>query len=91
MSDKEKTSAADEESKSEGKKKSKADKAAANKGGIGKYFRDLKSDFKKITWPTKRELANNTAVVMGVIIMIGVLVAFVDWGLLQLYHLVIKG
>ena len=29
---------------------------------IGKWFRDMKSELKKVVWPTPKQTANNTAV-----------------------------
>ena len=31
---------------------------------IGRYFRDLRSEFKKIVWPSKKQIINNTVVVL---------------------------
>ena len=33
---------------------------------IKKQFRDVKSEMKKIVWPTKSQVINNTLVVIGV-------------------------
>lgn len=35
-------------------------------GRIGKQFRDIKSEMKKIVWPTKSQIINNTIVVIAV-------------------------
>ena len=32
---------------------------------IGKWFRDMKSELKKVVWPTPKQTANNTAVCAG--------------------------
>ena len=52
---------------------------------IGQFFKDLKSEAKKIVWPTKKQVINNTIVVIIVIVIIG---AFV-WGLDVLLKLVV--
>lgn len=52
--------------------KSKGDKGAKDKGGkpkkkkkgIVKYFKDAKSEFKKVVWPTPKETTRNTIVVL---------------------------
>ena len=44
---------------------------------IGRLFRDLKSEFKKIVWPSKKQVINNTLIVIAAILVIG---AFI-WGL----------
>lgn len=51
----------------------KADKKAKdkNKGGIKKYFRDLRSEIKKVVWPSREKVINNTGVVLTVIVVCG--------------------
>ena len=41
------------------------------------YFKDLKGEFKKIVWPTKKQVVNNTIVVLVCMVIVG---AFI-WGL----------
>lgn len=36
---------------------------------LGKYFRSSRAELKKVHWPTRDELKNNTAVVVVVCIM----------------------
>ncbi|MBE6863486.1 MAG: preprotein translocase subunit SecE [Ruminococcus sp.] len=64
------------EKKSEKKKQSK----------IGKWFKDLKIEFKKVVWPTKQTVANNTSVVVGVIVLSAVVVGALDEGFLALFR-----
>ncbi len=44
---------------------------------IGKWFRELKSELKKVVWPTPKQLATNT----GVALFVMALAAVVLWGL----------
>ncbi|MDD2955281.1 MAG: preprotein translocase subunit SecE [Oscillospiraceae bacterium] len=44
---------------------------------IGKGFRDMRGEVKKVVWPTKSQVINNTIVVVVAMIVIG---AFI-WGL----------
>lgn len=84
-------------SKKEASKKSesKKDKTPAKKSGkskdqkkqpnkVAKYFKDLKSEFKKVVWPTKQQLINNSTVVLITIAIIGVFVGLLDTGLAAL-------
>lgn len=34
------------------------------RGGAGEYFRGIKTEMKKVVWPTKKELGSFTAVVL---------------------------
>ncbi len=51
---------------------------------IVKFFRDLKAEVKKVIWPTKKQLINNTGIVILCILIIGagiwILDALFSWG-----------
>lgn len=32
---------------------------------VKKWFRDMKAELKKVIWPTKKQVANNTAIALG--------------------------
>lgn len=42
---------------------------------IAKWFRELKSELKKVVWPTPKQTVNNTAVVIVVCILVGAVIA----------------
>ena len=48
---------------------------------MGKFFKDCKSEFKKLVWPTKQQLLKNSALVLVSIIVVGACLALVDFGL----------
>lgn len=56
-------------------------KTEKKKGGIKKYFKDLKSEIKKVVWPTRKQVINNTGVVLTVMVVVGLLLAGIDAGL----------
>ena len=45
---------------------------------IAKFFRDYKSEFKKIVWPTKEETLRMSAVVLVAIIIAGAAIWLLD-------------
>lgn len=45
----------------------------------GKWFRELKSEYKKIVWPTKKQILKNTAVVLVVLVAVGIVVGLLDF------------
>ena len=49
-------------------------------GKIRKWFKDLKIEFKKVVWPTKKTVINNTSVVLSVIVAAAILVGAIDQG-----------
>ena len=67
-------------------KKEKSEKKQGNK--IVKWFKDLRIEFKKVVWPTKKTVINNTSVVLGVIVASAVLVGAFDQGALALMRLI---
>ncbi len=59
-----------------------AEESKAKKNGFGarisKWFRELKSECRKIVWPTRQQTANNTLVVLGCVLAVGVLIWILD-------------
>ncbi len=47
---------------------------------ISQFFRNYKSEIKKIVWPTPQETFKNTAFVLVVVIVVGLIVAGLDLG-----------
>lgn len=45
---------------------------------IGKWFRELKGECKKIVWPTRQQTVNNTAVVLVACAVVGVFIWVLD-------------
>lgn len=62
--------------------KAKKDKKSEKKPGffakIGKWFRDMKSELKKVQWPTRKQTINNTLIVIASVIVIGICIALFD-------------
>ena len=46
---------------------------------IAKFFRDYKSEFKKLVWPTRQQLAKNSAVVLVSIVICGTALWAIDY------------
>jgi len=61
--------------------KSKNTAKAKKKGGIKKYFRDLKSEIQKVVWPTRAQVFKNTGVVLSMVVALGLLLFGIDTGL----------
>ena len=47
-------------------------------GSICRYFRELRSELKKVVWPTPKQTAKNTLVVLICCLIIGVLIWVFD-------------
>ena len=61
----------------------KNDKKSDNKPGffarVGKWFRDMKSELKKVQWPTRKQTVNNTLIVIACVIVVGIFIALFDF------------
>ena len=47
--------------------------------GLGKWFRGMKSELKKVVWPTWSQVLNNTLVVIVVSLIFAVILGVIDW------------
>ena len=45
------------------------------------WFKGVKAEIKKIIWPSKKDLAKQTVVVLVSAIVIGIIVAIIDMGI----------
>jgi len=55
-----------------------------DQGKLAKWFKDLKIEFKKVVWPTKKTVVNNTSVVISVIVASAILIGLLDTGFLEI-------
>ena len=46
---------------------------------VGKWFREMRSELKKVVWPSRKQLVNNTLIVLGAVLVVGIIVVFFDW------------
>lgn len=74
-------------------KSKSSDKKAAEKkpsvfSKIAKYFRECKSEVKKIVWPTPKATFRNMGIVLVVLLVIGLLIFGLDTGFVALLRLV---
>ena len=51
-------------------------KKAKHSGRIGRWFRELRSELKKVVWPTRKQIINNTLVSLAVMFIFAIIV----WG-----------
>ena len=68
-------------------------KPAAKKPGVFKriftFFKGMRSELKKVTWPSFRQVVNNTLVVLAVVVGSGAVIALVDFLFSKGYQLLI--
>lgn len=56
--------------------------------GIGKKFKEIFSELKKVTWPTFPKVVKQTGVVLGVILVFLIFITAADYGFQWLLKLV---
>jgi preprotein translocase subunit SecE len=59
--------------------------------GLVSLFRDLKSEIRKVSWPTTRQAANMTAVIVALSAALGVFLGAVDFSFQELFRLLLQG
>ncbi len=73
-----------------------ANEQEAKKGGlklgakIARSFRDLKSEVQKIVWPSKKQVINNTLIVIACVLVVGACIWAFDAILSWLVSLLLK-
>ncbi len=48
---------------------------------MGKFFKDYKSEFDKLVWPSKQQLFKNSSLVIVTMVVVGAALSLVDFGL----------
>ena len=48
-------------------------------GAVTKYFRELKSELKKVVWPTPQQVLKNAAIVIGCVVCVGIFIWLFDF------------
>ena len=47
-------------------------------GKVCRYFRELKSELKKVVWPTPKQVAKNTLIVVCCVLAVGIFIWLFD-------------
>ena len=80
MAENEKLEQAAQAGSDKAKKDKKADKKA--KPGlfarVGKWLKDMRSELKKVQWPTRKQTVNNTVIVIICCIIVGICIWLFD-------------
>ena len=48
-------------------------------GSIRRYFRELRSELKKVVWPTPQQVLKNTLIVAACVLVVGVFIWLFDF------------
>ncbi|HHV30262.1 preprotein translocase subunit SecE [Acetivibrio mesophilus] len=66
----------------------KVSKVEKTKGKFVRYVKDVRNELKRVIWPTKSQLINNTITVLVMCIIVGILIWLLDLGFGALYNLI---
>ena len=48
-------------------------------GAIARYFRELRSELKKVVWPTPKQVLKNALIVLACVVVVGVFIWLFDF------------
>ena len=65
-------------------------KGKTNQKGIVNFFKDLKAEAYRITWPSKKDIKKATIAVASFSLLYVVFVGFLDYGFGNLYKIIFK-
>lgn len=69
--------------------KTEAKKKVRKKSRIARWFREMRSELKKVVWPTPKQIKNNTGIAVVVMIACGVVIWAVDQVGAQIFRMLI--
>ena len=91
VSERERLKAEKEKAKQKEKKKSEREKKPNIFRRIGRTFKEIYAELKKVRWPSFSRAIAQTGVVLGVVIIFSFIVFGIDFGLGQLHQLLTRG
>lgn len=59
-------------------------------GKVGRFFREVRAELRKVSWPNRKELTNNTLVVIVTVVVMAAIVSIFDVSLTALFSLFLK-
>ena len=83
-----------EKNQAETASEKKQDKKQGKKPGLGKrlgaWWREMRSELKKVVWPTPKQVLNNSIIVVIAVVVVGAVIALFDWGAQSLVMAIIN-
>ena len=67
----------------------KVSKLATTRKNLVRFFKEVRSELKKVIWPSKTQLRNNTVTVLACCLIVGGIIWIVDEGLTVLMKTVL--
>jgi preprotein translocase subunit SecE len=57
---------------------------------VGQFFREVKVELQKVTFPSRQETVGSTAVVLVLTVIIGVYLGMSDWALARIVKILLQ-
>ena len=57
---------------------------------IGRFFKNMWHELKKVTWPTKKDVLNYSLVVFAFMVVMGIIIGVIDFGSGALVDLIVS-
>jgi preprotein translocase subunit SecE len=54
------------------------------------FVRDIRSELRKVVWPTRKETVNLTMIVIGVSTAVGIFLGLVDFAFTEVFQLLLR-
>ena len=67
----------------------KAVAAAKTENRLVHYYREVRAEIRRVTWPSRRVATNLTLIVLGVTLAASVAMGVVDWVFAQIFALLV--
>ena len=61
----------------------KVSKLGNTRKNFVRFFKEVRSELKKVIWPSRTQLRNNTFTVLACCFIVGAVIWVVDWGLTE--------
>ena len=59
--------------------------------GLGNFLADVRSELRKVVWPTPEQLTRLTAIVIGISVAMGFLLGGIDYLFTELFRIAVGG
>ncbi|MBC7237290.1 MAG: preprotein translocase subunit SecE [Chloroflexi bacterium] len=67
----------------------KAEAPVKKENRVIRYFKEVRAELRKITWPSRRTTINLTLIVLGVTAVASIALGIIDWLLTRLVTLIL--
>jgi preprotein translocase subunit SecE len=58
--------------------------------GIGQFIGEIRSELRKVVWPTRREAFNLTALVIAISVVVGLILGVMDYAFAELFRALLR-